>query len=379
MFDLDGIMDRARRAQEAASAQLEASMEKSRKLLEQQKESLHQGGEDPSAESGQPREVEILGQLLGPDGLRQTAEAEARMQAEVERQMAGYAAMSADEMLSKLLGDDMGIVAAALETLAEEEGLEPDEDDDGLSQEELCVRLEARLAQVEALPERPPVPYGDSGELWQCFGILLSGIVSRLNQHGLSGLDVEEHVPVMEQQIATLVRNTWGIRGREGLLDKLQELTQAGHRQRYRDCAQAESIEALEEAEWADRETIRRCWTFAQRYRESYPPEALLGWDLGRAAMITRWGCYLGWITRREAEGILSDLSQAAADGLGSWREFGCSYLFGGVFWKLLCGAEDGGSYLNALTDAVEDLLGSGGDEDGMGQWRDCPWPVAAR
>ena len=54
---------------------------------------------------------------------------------------------------------------------------------------------------------------------------------------------------------------------------------------------------------------------FVQRYRDRYDPGFLAGWDLGRAAMLTRWGCYLGWITGEEAAGILWDLSRRARGG----------------------------------------------------------------
>ena len=101
----------------------------------------------------------------------------------------------------------------------------------------------------------------------------------------------------------------------------------------------------------------------------------MAGWDTGRAAMLTRWGCYLGWITENEAVGILWDLSHNAAEKLHSWREFAQSYLFGGLMWKLLCGDSSAGSYLGYIANAATDLL-IGKTEDDSGQWRDCPWPA---
>ena len=46
----------------------------------------------------------------------------------------------------------------------------------------------------------------------------------------------------------------------------------------------------------------------------------MAGWDIGRAAMLTRWGCYLGGITENEAVGIRWDISRKAAEKLHSWR-----------------------------------------------------------
>ena len=124
-----------------------------------------------------------------------------------------------------------------------------------------------------------------------------------------------------------------------------------------------------------DRESTSRAWRFVQRYKNQYAPGFMAGWDIGRAAMLTRWGCYLGWITESEAVGILWDLSQKVVEELHSWREFAQSYLFGGLMWKLLCGDSSAGSYLGYIADAATDLL-AGKEEQGNGQWRDCPWPA---
>ena len=86
------------------------------------------------------------------------------------------------------------------------------------------------------------------------------------------------------------------------------------------------------------------------------------------------WGSYLGWITPEEAQGILWELAQRAAEDLGSWREFAQSYLFGGLMWKLLCNSPTEG-YLGYLADAATCLLMGKGDGSG-GQWRDFPWPA---
>ena len=124
-----------------------------------------------------------------------------------------------------------------------------------------------------------------------------------------------------------------------------------------------------------DRESTSRAWRFAQRYKSQYAPDFMAGWDIGRAAMLTRWGYYLGWITESEAIGILWELSQKVVEELHSWREFAQSYLFGGLMWKLLCGDSSAGSYLGYLADAATDLL-TGKTEQDNGKWRDCPWPA---
>lgn len=233
------------------------------------------------------------------------------------------------------------------------------------------------MDRLEAMPEPEPVPYQKDDTKWEQFGILLSGIISRLNDHNLSSMDVEEHIPVMEQKIVSLVRRSWGIDGRSDLLDMIRYLAQEGYILRYQLYSEAASPEELmdETMDEDDRESTSRAWRFAQRYKCWYTPGFMAGWDIGRAAMLTRWGCYLGWLTESEAAGILWDLSQKVVEELHSWREFAQSYLFGGLMWKMLCGDSSAGSYLGYIADAATDLLAGKAEQDG-GQWRGCPWPA---
>ena len=193
-------------------------------------------------------------------------------------------------------------------------------------------------------------------------------------------MDVEAHIPVMEQKMVSLVRRSWGIDGRSGLLDMIRYLAQEGYILRYQLYSEASSPEELmdEAMDGEDRESASRAWRFAQRYKGRYAPNFMAGWDVGRAAMLTRWGCYLGWLTESEAAGILWELSQKVTKELHSWREFAQSYLFGGLMWKLLCGDSSAESYLGCLADAAADLL-TGKAGQGNGQWRDCPWPAKSK
>ena len=84
--------------------------------------------------------------------------------------------------------------------------------------------------------------------------------------------------------------------------------------------------------------------------------------------MITRWGYFVGWLTKAETLQLLSDNGAGGGKRLGSWREFARSYLFGGAFWKEVWRAGDGASYLDTLTEAVKTLLRHGG------QWQRFPW-----
>ena len=93
------------------------------------------------------------------------------------------------------------------------------------------------MTRLKGLPE--PDSYGRDKARWERFGILLSGIVSILNDHKLDGMEVGERIPVMGQQVLSIVRRSWGIGGRGELLDTLRYLTQEGYILRYQRYADA--------------------------------------------------------------------------------------------------------------------------------------------
>lgn len=385
MFDINEIKKRAQQASERAADAMKETFEKSEEIVKKAEEPDSKKSSSVSAAeveeqiaANTQRQVEILGQMFGADGMAQMAVNEELLQKMVNDKVAEATASTAETFMGQLFGEDMGVLAAALETLEMEDAGDEEELAFDLDLEEgLYTTLDETMARLEAMPEPEPIPYQKNDEKWEHFGILLSGILSTLNNHDLDGMDVEEHIPVMEQKIVSLVRRSWGIDGRSDLLDMIRYLAQEGYILRYQLYSEASSPEELmdETMDEDDRASTSRAWRFAQRYKSQYAPGFMAGWDIGRAAMLTRWGCYLGWITESEAVGILWELAQKVVEELHSWREFAQSYLFGGLMWKLLCGDSSAGSYLGYIADASTDLLAGKAEQDG-GQWRDCPWPA---
>ena len=385
MFDINEIKKRAQQASERAADAMKETFEKSEEIVKKAEEPDSKKSSSVSAAeveeqiaANTQRQVEILGQMFGADGMAQMAVNEELLQKMVNDKVAEATASTAETFMGQLFGEDMGVLAAALETLEMEDAGDEEELAFDLDLEEgLYTTLDETMARLEAMPEPEPIPYQKNDEKWEHFGILLSGILSTLNNHDLDGMDVEEHIPVMEQKIVSLVRRSWGIDGRSDLLDMIRYLAQEGYILRYQLYSEASSPEELmdETMDEDDRASTSRAWRFAQRYKSQYAPGFMAGWDIGRAAMLTRWGCYLGWITESEAVGILWELSQKVVEELHSWREFAQSYLFGGLMWKLLCGDSSAGSYLGYIADASTDLLAGKAEQDG-GHWRDCPWPA---
>ena len=90
--------------------------------------------------------------------------------------------------MGQLFGEDMGVIAAALETLEMEDADDEEELSFDLELEEnLYTTLEETMDRLEAMPEPEPIPYQKEDVKWERFGILLSGILSSLNDHELYG------------------------------------------------------------------------------------------------------------------------------------------------------------------------------------------------
>lgn len=381
MFDINEIRKQVQQASDSVKKTIEKSEELISKIevpSSEKSASISAAEVEEQVNANTQRQVEILSQIFGADSMAQMAVNEELLQKMVNDKVAEATSFTAESLMGQLFGEDMGVIAAALETLEMEDADDEEELSFDLELEEsLYTTLEETMARLEAMPEPKPIPYQKEDVKWEQFGILLSGIVSTLNDHNLYSMDVEEHIPIMEQKIVSIVRRSWGIDGRSDLLDMIRYLAQEGYILRYQLYSEAASPEELmdETMDEDDRKSTSRAWRFAQRYKNQYAPGFMAGWDIGRAAMLTRWGCYLGWITESEAIGILWDLSQKVIEELHSWREFAQSYLFGGLMWKLLCGDSSAGSYLGYIADAATDLLAGKAEQSG-GQWRNCPWPA---
>ena len=131
MIDMNEIQRRARAARETASANMREAVEKGKALAGRLREK-------PATEEAQTattarRQVEILGQTFSGEDTAQMKASQARMAQIIQEQTAQAASMGAKAVMSQLFGEDMGVIAAALETLAMEES---NEEEGTLSREE---------------------------------------------------------------------------------------------------------------------------------------------------------------------------------------------------------------------------------------------------
>lgn len=235
--------------------------------------------------------------------------------------------------------------------------------------------LDEELLLIGELPEREEKkPLDDAA--WLQFGILLSGIISNQNGHKLDELDVELHDQRCERAVGKILNKVWCLDDGQELLERVRFIMDDDYAKRYARYGSAPSAEDLfdEDMDEEDKSSESRGWRFAKHYSERLKPEFFAGWDAGRAAMLLRWGAYLGWITRKEADDGLVKLAKQTAKTLHSWREFGQSYLAGALLFKLICEEPDAEEFLREISGSVQELL-RGDAEDGIGQWKSFAWP----
>lgn len=227
------------------------------------------------------------------------------------------------------------------------------------------------ISSLAQLPEMKPEPADP--ERKRRFGILLTGMLSTLNDHRLDCLDVEPRDTDSLELIRSLLSDYWGVEDRDGLIETLRYLISGGHSMDYTNNLEVilngGTAQDLHDSEMDDDDIAvsDSRFEFTRAYAGQYGPMMLRGWDLGRAANVTRWGFFVGFITEDEAWDVLDQIADGCVDAFDSWTSFAQSYIFGSMFWKCPYGPD--ACYENAagLMFAVEHLLTEG-------EWRDFPW-----
>ena len=218
--------------------------------------------------------------------------------------------------------------------------------------------------------ESEPRPAARGSKEARIFGYLLGGIVGNLNGHELDQLDPEEHEPFFEEKVRTILGEYWGITNTDELGETLGDLLEAGGMSAlYAQYANAETFEEIaQELDPEDASGAMQRWLFARYFKDKVSPEQMRGWDIGRAAALVRWGHFVGLIDESTSESVLEACAEEACQRFTGWREFGISYLFGGLFWRMAAGEDAAAEWLDDAASACVELLT---DE---GEWLRYPW-----
>ena len=298
-------------------------------------------------------QIQMITQMMeaaGPDGY-----VDPDAQAKFVLEQLGYS----DDEVGQALGDDEE------DTLTEEVLGELDPSEFGYGD------IVNAISSLDRLEEPQPAPADP--ERMEKFEILLTGIISTLNDHLLDGLDVEPRDQDSDELVRSILQNYWGVESRDELIDTLQYLISRGHSMDYTRnlevIAGSGSAEDLhtEDMDEEDIAVSDARFAFTQAYAGHVGPEMLRGWDLGRAANVTRWGYFVGFISEEEARGILDQIADGCMEFFDSWRSYAQSYIFGSMYWKCPYGPEACYENMAGLMIAVEHLLTEGA-------WKDFPW-----
>lgn len=221
--------------------------------------------------------------------------------------------------------------------------------------------------------ESEPRPAARGSREARIFGYLLGGVVGNLNGHELDQLDPEEHEPFQEERVRMILREFWGITNTDELGETLADLLEEGGMSAlYAQYAGAESFESVaQDIDPEDASGAMERWLFARHFKDRVSAEQMRAWDIGRAAALVRWGHFVGLIDEGTAEAVLEACAEEACERFGGWREFGISYLFGGLFWRLAAGEDAAAEWLDDAAGSCAELLS---DE---GEWLRHPWVQA--
>lgn len=227
------------------------------------------------------------------------------------------------------------------------------------------------ISSLASLSEEHPAPADP--ERMRRFEVLLTGIISVLNDHKLDGLDVEPRDQDSRDLVLSILSDYWGVEDRDDLIGVLRYLIVEGHTKDYMNALEVISASGTDEdlhtedMDDEDRAVSDARFAFTEAYAGQFGPAMLRGWDLGRAANVTRWGYFVGFIDEEEAWGILDQIADGCMEFFDSWTSYAQSYMFGSMFWKCPFGPEACYENIAGLMISVEHLLTEG-------PWKDFAW-----
>ena len=204
---------------------------------------------------------------------------------------------------------------------------------------------------------------------------MLSGILSYINGHDNDTLDVEEHNEFFHDRINYILTEFWGIENKDDVYNTIAWLLNEGHTDEYLGYANADTVDELinEDMDEEEIEIVKNGFEFTKYFKDKLPENIMLGWDYGRAAAIVRWSYFMNYISEEEAWEILDKIAGVMIGTFNSWKEFGISYIVGGLFWTYRKDPSETYSRYYETVEALEGLLTETGEEED-GEWLRNPW-----
>ena len=227
----------------------------------------------------------------------------------------------------------------------------------------------------DSLPEGNKIKVKNGDKYIEKFEIMLSGILSYINGHDNDTLDVEEHNEFFHERINYILTEFWGIENKDDVYNTISWLLNEGHTDEYLGYANADTVDELidEDMDEEEIEIVKNGFEFAKYFKDKLPENIMLGWDYGRAAAIVRWSYFMNYISEEEAWEILDKIAGIMIGAFNSWKEFGISYIVGGLFWTYRKDPSETYSRYYETVEALEGLLTETGEEEDR-EWLRNPW-----
>ena len=176
-----------------------------------------------------------------------------------------------------------------------------------------------------------------------------------------------------------MLARDWGVHSRLDLLTQVFWLIMSGHRSDFDEerarwtntsLAEAERYELRGSAE-SSQEAAETLWRL-ERMRSNdrgIQNVDFAAWDIVRAAMLTRYGSALGWLTEAEAWDTLALLDRALRERYQSWTQVWESFRLTRWYWYSEGGEDE---HFNDLHDLNRSFVLLGPD----GPWKLISWEV---
>lgn len=152
-----------------------------------------------------------------------------------------------------------------------------------------------------------------------------------------------EDKPERVERIRKMLREYWEIETHDQAMEEMQSLLDTGMRSSYgremqqletlcAGCSEEQLIEiARQQNPKADEDSFLPRMLMAYR---KYGEDALLGWDMGRAAFIVQCCYFVGYVSMEEVLEIGVEAGKKAQAVFQNWEEMMESYLLGGQYWQ---------------------------------------------
>lgn len=174
------------------------------------------------------------------------------------------------------------------------------------------------------------------------------------------------------------LQEAWGIRSRAQLLSRLHWILREGHRVDFEfEIAQTDGLSDAEASNFSQRaaadpnESAREQGWRVQQLRgntRGIREVNFEAWDLVRAAMLTRAGYSLGWLSEAEAVDTLNLISTRLQQSYSSWQQLGEHFMTARWYWEGVTGLEA------QQSDAHDVSRQSALLDPRRGPWAHVPW-----